>query len=49
MNLIVLIGSGAVGKMTVGQELMKITDYRLFHNHHMIEPVPSNLSVTDFI
>ena len=39
MNLVVLIGSGAVGKMTVGQELMKITDYRLFHNHHMIEPV----------
>lgn len=39
MNLIVLIGSGAVGKMTVGQELMKITDYRLFHNHQMIEPV----------
>ena len=39
MNLIVLIGSGAVGKMTVGQELMKITNYRLFHNHHMIEPV----------
>jgi hypothetical protein len=27
MNLIVLIGSGAVCKMTVGQELMKITDY----------------------
>ena len=25
--------------MTVGQELMKITDYRLFHNHMMIEPV----------
>ena len=39
MDLIVLIGSGAVGKMTVGQELMKITDFRLFHNHHMIEPV----------
>lgn len=39
MNLILLIGSGAVGKMTVGQELMKITDYRLFHNHMMIEPV----------
>ncbi|MBR6359189.1 MAG: shikimate kinase, partial [Lachnospiraceae bacterium] len=39
MNLIILIGSGAVGKMTVGQELMKITDYRLFHNHMMIEPV----------
>lgn len=39
MNLLVLFGSGAVGKMTVGQALMKITDYRLFHNHHMIEPV----------
>lgn len=39
MNLVLLIGGGAVGKMTVGQELMKITDYRLFHNHHMIEPV----------
>ena len=39
MDLIVLIGSGAVGKMTVGQELMKITDFRLFHNHMIIEPV----------
>jgi len=39
MNLVVIFGSGAVGKMTVGQELMKITDYRLFHNHMMIEPV----------
>ena len=39
MNLIILIGAGAVGKMTVGQELMKITDYRLFHNHMTIEPV----------
>ncbi|WP_343824488.1 shikimate kinase [Clostridium subterminale] len=34
-----LIGNGAVGKMTVGQELMKITDLRLFHNHMTIEPV----------
>lgn len=32
MDLVILIGSGAVGKMTVGQELMKITDFRLFHN-----------------
>ena len=38
MDLIILIGSGAVGKMTVGQELVKITDFRLFHNHMMIEP-----------
>ena len=39
MKLVLIIGSGAVGKMTVGQELMKITDLRLFHNHMIIEPV----------
>ena len=39
MKLIFLIGNGAVGKMTVGQELMKLTGLRLFHNHMTIEPV----------
>ena len=39
MKLVFLIGSGAVGKMTVGQELMKRTGLRLFHNHMTIEPV----------
>lgn len=39
MKLVFLIGNTAVGKMTVGQELMKITDLRLFHNHMTIEPV----------
>ena len=39
MKLVYIIGSGAVGKMTVGQELAKITDLKLFHNHMMIEPV----------
>ena len=39
MKLLFLIGNTAVGKMTVGQELMKITSLRLFHNHMMIEPV----------
>lgn len=39
MKFVLIIGSGAVGKMTVGQELMKITDLRLFHNHMTIEPV----------
>ena len=39
MDLIILTGAGAVGKMTVGQKLMEITDFRLFHNHMMIEPV----------
>ena len=39
MKLIFLFGNGAVGKMTVGQELMKLTGLRLFHNHMTIEPV----------
>ena len=39
MKLVILIGNCAVGKMTVGQELAKITGLRLFHNHMMIEPV----------
>jgi len=39
MKLLFLIGNSSVGKMTVGQELAKITPLRLFHNHMMIEPV----------
>lgn len=39
MKLVILIGNAAVGKMTVGQELAKITDLRLFHNHMSIELV----------
>ena len=39
MKLLFLFGNSAVGKMTVGQELVKITPLRLFHNHMMIEPV----------
>ena len=39
MKLVIIIGNAAVGKMTVGQELAKITGLRLFHNHMMIEPV----------
>ena len=39
VKLVLIVGAGAVGKMTVGQELMKITNFRLFHNHMMIEPV----------
>ena len=39
MKLVFIMGDAAVGKMTVGQELMKITDLRLFHNHMTIEPV----------
>ena len=39
MKLVFIIGDAAVGKMTVGQELMKITGLRLFHNHMTIESV----------
>ena len=39
MKFVFMIGDGAVGKMTVGQELAKITGLRLFHNHMTIEPV----------
>ena len=41
MKLLFMIGNTAVGKMTVGQELTKITPFRLFHNHMAIEPVIS--------
>ena len=37
MKLVWLIGPHAVGKMTVGQELAKVTDLHLFHNHMSIE------------
>ncbi|MCL2200148.1 MAG: AAA family ATPase [Defluviitaleaceae bacterium] len=39
MKLIVIFGASAVGKMTVGQELAKLTDLRLVHNHMIIEPI----------
>lgn len=39
MKLVIIIGNGAVGKMTVGQELAKKTGLRLFHNHMSIEPI----------
>lgn len=39
MKLVLIVGDGAVGKMTVGQELQKITGLSLFHNHMTIEPV----------
>jgi hypothetical protein len=39
MKFIVLFGPQAVGKMTVGHELEKITNLKLFHNHMTIELV----------
>src|SRR5690348_1797479 len=39
MNFIVIFGPPAVGKMTVGQELARLTGYKLFHNHITIDLV----------
>ena len=40
-KFIQIIGPQAVGKMTVGQELAKITGYKLLYNHMTIEMVRS--------
>ncbi|MGG1550315.1 shikimate kinase [Paenibacillus ferrarius] len=37
MKFILIFGPQAVGKMTVGHELEKITSLKLFHNHQTIE------------
>lgn len=39
MKLVIIIGPPAVGKMTIGQELEKITDLKLFYNHMSLELV----------
>ena len=38
-ELLLIIGPPAVGKMTVGRAICARTDFRLFHNHHTIEPL----------
>lgn len=45
MKFIVIFGPPAVGKMSVGYELAKLTGLKLFHNHLTIELV---LNVFDF-
>ena len=39
MDLVIVFGPPAVGKMTVGMELERLTGLRLFHNHVTIDPV----------
>ncbi|TCC26148.1 AAA family ATPase [Kribbella sindirgiensis] len=39
MRLLLIIGPPAVGKMTVGREIAAQSNFRLFHNHHTIEPL----------
>ena len=38
-TLVFLTGPPAVGKMTVGRELSRLTGFPLFHNHMSIEAV----------
>jgi RNase adaptor protein for sRNA GlmZ degradation len=38
-DLVIIFGPQAVGKMTVGHALEKVTDLKLFHNHMTIELV----------
>jgi hypothetical protein len=37
MNFVVIFGPPAVGKMTVGYELAKLTGMKVFHNHMTID------------
>ena len=52
MKLVIIFGPHAVGKMTVGQALARITGLKVFHNHMTIDPllalfdhVPANVHV----
>jgi shikimate kinase len=45
MELLFIYGSAAVGKLTIGRELAKLTGFRLFHNHLTVDAV---LAVFDF-
>ena len=39
MHFVCVFGPPAVGKMTVGMELARLTGFKLLHNHLTIEPV----------
>jgi hypothetical protein len=45
VTLLFVFGPPAVGKMTVGRAIADASGFRLFHNHHIIEPL---LDVFDF-
>lgn len=57
MDLLLITGPPAVGNMTVGREIAERSNYRLFHNHHTIEPLaevfgygtpPFNILISEF-
>src|SRR5690625_3844068 len=37
--MLLLTGPPAVGKMSAGRQIAAMSDFRLFHNHHTIEPL----------
>jgi hypothetical protein len=45
VTLLFVFGPPAVGKMTVGRAIADSSGFRLFHNHHVIEPL---LDVFDY-
>lgn len=47
MSLVIIIGPPAVGKMTVGLELERITGFKLFHNHMSIDLASKYFEPTD--
>ena len=44
MKLIIIYGAPAVGKLTVAKELAKSTNFKVFHNHLILDAVESILS-----
>lgn len=47
MKLVIIFGPAAVGKMSVGLELSKLTDYKLFHNHVIIDALYDYYTFSD--
>jgi hypothetical protein len=45
VTLLFVFGPPAVGKMTVGRAIADASEFRLFHNHHLLEPL---LDVFDY-
>ena len=39
VDLVIIFGPAAAGKMTVGHALCELTGFKLFHNHAIIEPM----------
>lgn len=49
MKFVLIFGPQAVGKMTVGHEIEKITDLKLFHNHMTIDSNENEIKKENYI